>query len=102
MCDCNEIEVGSYANQVVLNVPPHMRGRRFGCHIIRDRIGVDRCIALELQTLWSLGITTLGCCCGHNAAPAYIHVAPDDAGRMRGLGYELLGGQEGVFRAVGN
>jgi hypothetical protein len=48
---------------------------------------LDRCIAEEVMALWTLGITTTGCCCGHGKVPPYIGVIDEDIGRMKGMGY---------------
>lgn len=83
-CGCDEVEMGSYDAQVELVPPPHM---------VRDDgrgICVDACLALEVSSLWRAGITTTGCCCGHNIAPAYIGVVEADIPRMKAMGYEVV------------
>ena len=96
-CACTGIEVGSHANTVVLDAPAHMRGRRFGCHEIRETICVDRCISREVESLWERGVTTLGCCCGHNRVPPYIQVLPRDVATMLLLRYRPAGERDGLF-----
>lgn len=88
MCQCVNVEIGSYANQTELATPDHMRGKQIDCLAIRDTTCIDCCLSEEIQSLWAQGITTLGCCCGHNKLPGYIQVLESDAGRMRALGYE--------------
>ena len=89
MCDCVNVEIGSYDNQVVLPVPEHMRPLRNCIGDIRESICVDRCVAEEVQSLWSLGIVTTGCCCGHNKMTdrAFIGVMFEDIERMKEMGY---------------
>lgn len=86
-CSCVNIEVGSYGNQVELPRPPQMIGRKEGSE--SDTICVDRCISEEVQYLWSLGISTTGCCCGHNRGNEYPHIGviDSDIEKMNELGY---------------
>jgi hypothetical protein len=87
-CNCVNIEVGTYANQVELVPPPHMaafKKTQGGSEIIC----VDKCVAEEIKYLWSLGITTTGCCCGHNKLYGYIGVIESDIERMMEMGYRV-------------
>lgn len=81
MCGCVGIEVGSYANQVLLPAPSHMSKA--------NGYSIDACLAEEVQDLWRQGIRTTGCCCGHNKLPPFIGVDFDDVDRMKALGYEV-------------
>ena len=81
MCNCVNIELGSYDNQVWVDAPPHMPKENGYC--------LDRCIAAEVMWLWSIGITTTGCCCGHNKIYGYIGVIDKDIHRMKFIGYEV-------------
>jgi hypothetical protein len=38
--------------------------------------------------LWSKGIETLGCCCGHTTLPGYVDVDEKDFDKMLALGFE--------------
>lgn len=91
-CRCQSVEVQTYANQIVMPAPPWWS---------RNTICLDWCVAAEVRWLWSLGIVTLGCCCGHGGSvPAYIQVRPDFSEAMLAMGYRplLLNGMpEGVF-----
>lgn len=89
MCNCVNIEFGSYGNQVELIRPPHMVGRNEGSE--SDSICVDRCLADEIQYLWAHDITTTGCCCGHNKGSEYpyIGVIESDIIRMKEMGYHV-------------
>lgn len=87
MCSCINIEVGSYDNQTELIPPPHMtvyKSRQGGA----PTICIDKCLEDEIKGLWELGITTTGCCCGHNKVPAFIGVIDDDIQRMKEFGYK--------------
>ena len=42
--------------------------------LVKEYLWVDKCLADEIKYLWSKGITTTGCCCGHNFKRPYIGV----------------------------
>lgn len=75
MCKCNNIEVGTYKNTCMLT---NQNGKK---------ITVDRCLEDEIKHLWSLGIETNGCCCGHNKIDPYIGVYDEHIDHMKDLGY---------------
>lgn len=77
-CSCVDVPMGSYKNQVALPLP--LAGRF---------VGIDRCLAAEIQALWLLGIETTGCCCGHNKSSPYIGVKYEHITSMLRLGYEI-------------
>lgn len=81
MCDCIDIEIGSYDNQVELTPPPFTHGTKTIC--------VDSCLATEIIKLWEAGVMTTGCCCGHNKLPPYIGVIESDIPKMKQMGYEV-------------
>lgn len=87
MCNCKDIEVGSFGNQVDLPRPAHMKGREEGS--ANHTICVDACLKDEILDLWAKGIRTTGCCCGHNKVPGYIGVVDQDIPRMLAMGYEV-------------
>lgn len=89
MCNCKNVTFGCYQNQVCLPRPKHMFGRTEGS--CSQNICVDACISDEIEYLWSLGISTTGCCCGHNIEPifAFIGVIGEDIPKMISLGYEF-------------
>lgn len=88
MCTCKDIEVGSYDNQVELPRPDHMKVRTEGS-ANQHAICVDACLKDEILDLWSKGIRTTGCCCGHNKVPGYIGVIDQDIPLMLAMGYEV-------------
>lgn len=101
-CNCKSVEVGSYDNQVeIKDLPPHMalyKNKEGGA----NSICIDKCIDEEVKYLWSLGITTTGCCCGHNKVNPYIGVLDEDFLRMKELGYVALTDNESSFSPLNN
>ena len=95
MCDCPPGTMSQeYTNQVALSPPAHMLNEpqlNTPCYTIKKVIGVDRCIAPEIEQLWAQGIRTTGCCCGHNDKDLqpYIGVLDDDIERMKALDYKV-------------
>ena len=87
MCNCVNIKMGSYDNQIMVNRPECMMGRTEGS--CNSKICLDRCIAEEIQYLWSCGIRTTGCCCGHNIQEGYIGVIDKDIEFMKKSGYKI-------------
>lgn len=85
MCDCVNVEIGSYANQVELPRPQHMMGDRDSLQ--EWTICIDKCLVDEIKALWAAGIWTTGCCCGHNKLNGYIGVINDDIPIMKAMGY---------------
>ena len=53
----------------------------------RDSVIVDACLADEIEDLWSKGIKTTGCCCGHGEELGSILVTNDCIPMMEELGY---------------
>ena len=87
LCDCVNVAVGSYGNQVMVPRPIHMRGRKEGTE--SDIICIDTCLANEIMYLWKMGVTTTGCCCGHKKFEGYIGVIDSDGPLMETLGYKV-------------
>ena len=87
MCNCKDIKMGSYDNQIMVDRPKCMLGRTEGTR--SNKICLDKCIAEEVQYLWSLGIRTTGCCCGHNIQEGYIGVIDKDILIMKKVGYKI-------------
>ena len=88
MCNCVNVKMGSYDNQIIVNRPKCMINRTEGSSN-PDKICLDKCIAEEVQYLWSLGIKTTGCCCGHNIQEGYIGVIDKDILIMKKGGYKI-------------
>lgn len=91
-CQCVNVEMGSHKAGVPVEIPPHMESYRKArvAAGLSDFITVDRCILPEVQHLWSLGIRTMGSCCGHRTHQPSISVHADDEVRMFKLGYEVI------------
>lgn len=91
MCFCENVKIGSYDNQIELQIPDCMadyRELRRREHF-PETICVDACLGDEIQELWRQGIKTTGCCCGHNYLPPFIGVEPEFEKRMLHLGYKI-------------
>lgn len=87
-CTCENVDFGSYGNQVELTPPQDINimswdGQR------KNTVCVDACLAKEIQYLWSKGVMTSGCCCGHKKEAPYIGVFPESESKMLDLGYEF-------------
>lgn len=79
---------GSSYNKITLDCPHPL--------FIRDTVTIDACLKEEILKLWSLGIATRGCCCGHNLAAPFIQVDEEKVPDMLAMGYEFYyyGGQQ--------
>jgi len=87
MCNCINVDIGSYKNQFRLKIPNHMVTHKTNTNSLY--IGVDACLIDEIIYLWRLGIRTTGCCCGHNKVKGFIGVLFDDITKMKKLGYNV-------------
>lgn len=95
-CTCENVAMGSYDNQVTVEIPPHMSPYKearleagLSCVVC-----IDRCILETVQHLWSLGIRTIGSCCGHgDPRLAYVAVLDADITAMRSLGLRTIPGE---------
>jgi len=68
----------TYAHAVVVDIPPEViimynnpSNER------RTTVSIDKCLVEEIKHLWSKGIITGGCCCGHGAFDPNIIVSPE-------------------------
>lgn len=82
MCKCIDVGIGSYDNQICVDTPKHLNYHN-------SKICIDKCLYDEIEYLWSLGIKTTGCCCGHNKINGFIGVNFDDINKMKILGYTV-------------
>lgn len=87
-CRCVNVQMGSYANQDVLTPP-------WG-----GRVGIDRCVRAEVESLWATGIRTLESCCGHNKASGYIAVIQEHEPAMEARGYQRDPAAPHVFQLL--
>lgn len=80
-----------YSHMVLLNIPPHMddyRAARIEAGL-SDKVCVDECIVKDIQELWSKGIITYGCCCGHNGQfTRMVNVDESNIQQMLDMGYK--------------
>jgi len=83
MCDCINVELQSYDNQICVPIPYWMIDPSSS----QEFICIDTCIYPEILELWKNGVETIGCCCGHNKVPAYIQVESSSVYTMYRLGY---------------
>ncbi len=91
MCNCIDIDMGSYDNQIILGYYPVMRDykrQREIAELSTNGICVDRCISEQVIELWKAGIRTYGSCCGHNKIEGFINVDVDDFENALSLGWE--------------
>jgi hypothetical protein len=54
----------------------------------KNEIDIDECLEEEILDLWSKGIKTMGCCCGHGLRLGFIQVEDDCIEEMLKLGYQ--------------
>jgi len=87
MCDCVNVEMGSYANTVTLKAPSWSS---------KEFITVDKCLSCEIIMLWRNGVMTTGCCCGHNQVAPMINVADESHSLMMLLEYTFTINKSGV------
>lgn len=89
-CKCENIDYGTYENQVLLKIPLGLDIRYNDPEkMLRTSVSVDACLAKEIQFLWSEGIKTTGCCCNHNKEThhPFIGVTHDCIEKMKSFGY---------------
>ena len=71
---------GSHEHTVAVKTPTWL-------YETKTEVMIDRCVVDEIKNLWSLGIRTYGCCCGHGEHVAMVNVHPDDAQKMLEMDY---------------
>ncbi len=76
--------------QVTVKIPPSIDLRyNSPDQEKRKTVSIDKCMVEEIKYLWSKGIRTMGCCCGHgDKEKASILVLDEDIEKMQALGYE--------------
>ncbi len=94
MCNCKTQDFGqnSSVNQEVVETPYFIKDyfKDDPCSSDKSRICIDKCLVEEIKELWSYGIITTGCCCGHNSElPPYIGVITAHIPVMKKLGYRV-------------
>lgn len=79
MCDCVNVDMGTYDNVVDIT-PPIWSSKSV--------ISIDKCLFDEILDLWHFGIVTVNSCCGHNKLNPTILVSTNSIQSMRKMGYE--------------
>lgn len=91
MCNCNPnlTEEERYAQQVVIATPFEDYNKARIAVGLSPAVCIDPCILEEIKMLWSKGIKTHGCCCGHNNPDWYpfVNVADECIPKMLRMGY---------------
>lgn len=93
MCNCKNIAPQSqecYDQMVVLEVPDNVDIRYNNPdREKKTHVSIDPCLVEEIKFLWSKGVVTTGCCCGHNSHPPYIGVTEEFIPVMKSMGYKV-------------
>ena len=90
MCKCENVKIGSYDNQIEIEIPNNIEIRYNNPeNEIRENVSIDKCLVDEIKQLWSMKIITTGCCCGHNIQGGYIGVKDEYIPKMLELGYKV-------------
>lgn len=97
MCKCkvNDITAnGENKNTIVLRLPEWREEllKGFGyCpdYCKKKEVSIDACMQEEILALWSKGVCTTGCCCGHNRFVPYVGVIKEHIDKMKELGYKV-------------
>lgn len=90
-CNCpdgiwgNELE--RFKKAKAMELPFNKERERRLVDGLTSTVAIDMCIIDEIKHLWSLGIVTLGCCCGHNKIQSMVNVADKNIQQMLDLGY---------------
>jgi hypothetical protein len=92
-CYCDKsVRIGDLTNQITLPTPKHIGYKT------KPTICIDKCMLEEIKKVWSYGVRTSGCCCGHNQKKPYIGVLDDkSAVIMRLLGYKQMPEMDGSY-----
>lgn len=81
---CKTIILKCPENFIKYNVPSGTNDNDY-----KDCVAVDECLQDEILYLWSKGIKTSGCCCGHGQYDGFINIFDESIDDMISLGYEL-------------
>ncbi len=88
---------GVYDNKIYLTFPNHMLTEYGGYYEEKQGAVIDLCIVSEIRSLWNLGITTYGSCCGHGRGTGMVNVDEKDVDRMVEMGYEYYDVEAGNY-----
>lgn len=85
MCNCYNIDfTKQHSYQTFLKIPIQNIPDDF----LFDEVMIDNCLIDEIKELWSKGVITITCCCGHNKVAGFIAVIKNHWKMMEMLGYE--------------
>lgn len=85
-CPADYEWTGDYQGQIVLSPTIELRYNEPE-RKVRETVAVDACLKDELEKLWSEGVITTGCCCGHHTRIPYIGVEDRFIAVMKDKGY---------------
>lgn len=91
-CTCDPTKYNdlyAYSRQIVIDLPVWTIAVKERLRMnYTPNVCIDSCIVDAIKELWSKGVETTGCCCGHNIMPAWVSVHPGFYEKMFELGYE--------------
>lgn len=80
-------EAERFSRMLLIDLPENKERQRRIKDGLSPKVCIDPCIVDEIKQLWSLGIVTLGCCCGHNKIQSIVNVADENIQQMLDSGY---------------
>lgn len=106
-CTCDpglasaERQEARYSNMTLLPLQPGKQLTKRLAEGAGNMVAVDACVKEVIEWLWSLGIETSGCCCGHNGENVgwfgFVNVEPEYCEKMVELGFEPYPGHDYTF-----
>jgi hypothetical protein len=88
MCEYKE----NLSHQIATDIPLHMeeyKNNRIAAGL-SGQVSIDKCIVGKIKELWSQGIITHGCCCGHHGIlPRMVNVADESIQKMIDMDYVM-------------
>lgn len=85
----NRFDLSNICRMVRIQCPKNFIRFNSNENKYKTEITVDSCLKDEIIFLWSMGVKTAGCCCGHGIKNGFINVFDESIGMMYKLGYEL-------------
>jgi hypothetical protein len=78
-----------YSRQIVVELPKWSPDRKRRLREgLTSTVCIDSCIVDAVKKIWSKGVETTGCCCGHKVMRGWVSVHPSWYEDMFKLGYE--------------
>ena len=81
-------------DEVVLETPEFITWNCWDEPTHKTTVFVDPCLVEPIKELWSHGVITRGCCCGHGKATRNVLVDPKSISLMIELGHEQFAFQD--------